>query len=325
MSSENVKVAIVGFGTVGQGFFDLFNSKKESLFLNNVRISEIIDIKYGHITDPEPDLTSRLKPTVEEPVIDVLNLIEKSDADILCEFTWVNFKDGEPGVSHIRKALTTGKDVITTNKGPIALFYNELSDLARDNGKYLRIKGTVMAGTPSFNVMDLLPGAQVKSVRGIFNGTTNFMLSRLDSGKSFDEALKEAQDNGYAEADPTNDVDGFDAGAKVAILSSLFGWKRSFSDVEIEGIRSLKDSGDREGYKLIGYADSKSAYVKPMKLDLSDLLYHVKGVTNAIEFDTDTLGKITVTGPGAGRVETAQAALTDLVDILSQQRQVGRH
>lgn len=316
MSTKNVKVAIIGFGTVGQGFFELFNSKRRSLSLDNVSISEIIDLKYGHIVNPGEDLIQNLKPVENGTKVDVLEAIEKSDADIVCEFTWVNFKDAEPGVSHIRKALTSGKDVITTNKGPIALFYNELKDLADQNGRKLRIKGTIMAGTPSFNVMDLLPGSEVKSVRGIFNGTTNFILQRMDSGEGFEDALKEAQENGYAEADPTNDVDGFDAGAKVAILSSLFGWKRSFSDVKIEGIRSLKDSADRKGYKLIGYADSKEAYVRPVKLDNDDLLYHVSGVTNAIQFNTDTLGEVTVAGPGAGRIETAQAALTDLVDIL---------
>ncbi len=316
MPSKSAKVAIIGFGTVGQGFFELFNSKKNSLSLDNVSISEIIDLKYGHIVNPRDDLIQNLKPVEDGSKIDVLDIIGKSDADVVCEFTWVNFKDGEPGVSHIRKALTTGKDVITTNKGPIALFYNELKELADKNGRKLRIKGTVMAGTPSFNVMDLLPGSEVKSVRGIFNGTTNFILSRMDSGAGFEDALKEAQSNGYAEADPTNDVDGYDAGAKVAILSSLFGWKRSFSDVSIEGIRTLKDAKDRKGYKLIGYADSRQAYVRPVKLDEDDILYHVTGVTNAIQFSTDTLGDVTVTGPGAGRIETAQAALTDLVDIL---------
>lgn len=314
MDSKEVKVSIVGFGTVGQGFFELFNSKKRELGMENVRISEIVDLRYGHIVDPEDDLISKLSEKSGD--INVLDIIRKSDADVICEFTWVNFKDGEPGVSHIRAALESGKDVITTNKGPIALFYNDLRKLAGKNGRKLRIKGTVMAGTPSFNVMDLLPGSTVKSVRGIFNGTTNFILNRLDEGSDFDSALKEAQSKGYAEADPTNDVDGFDAGAKVAILSSIFGWPRKFSDVRIEGIRTLKDSGDRKGYKLIGYADSESAYVKPMKLDDSDLLYHVTGVTNAIQFDTDTLGKVTVAGPGAGRIETAQAALTDLADIL---------
>lgn len=316
MSSNRVKVAILGFGTVGQGFFELLNSKKQQLLPYEVEVSEIVDIRYGHILRPGPNLISSLKPDEGGKKLDVMDIIEKSDADILCEFTWVNFKDGEPGVSHIRKALNSGKHVITTNKGPIALFYRELKELAEKNGKELRIKGTVMAGTPSFNVMDLLPGAEVKSVRGIFNGTTNYILSRLDAGENFDNALKDAQNKGYAEADPTNDVDGYDAGAKVAILSELFGWGRVFSDVKIEGIGSLREMSDRRGYKLIGYADASEAYVRPMKLEEDDILFHVTGVTNAIQFETDTLGKITITGPGAGRVETAQAALTDLVDIL---------
>lgn len=316
MESQEIKVAILGFGTVGQGFFELFHSKRKELSLENVRISEIIDLRYGHIKNPEDDIISKLDIMRPDEKVDVIDIIGKSDADILCEFTWVNFKDGEPGYSHIKAALENSMDVITTNKGPIALHYGELRDLALKRGRKLRIKGTVMAGTPSFNVMDLLPGSKVKSVRGIFNGTTNYILSKLDEGTDFDSALKDAQSRGYAEADPTNDVDGFDAAAKVAILSTLFGWDRKFKDVSVEGIRTLKDSPDRNGYKLIGYADEEKAYVRPMKLDESDLLYHVTGVTNAIQFDTDTLGRVTVTGPGAGRVETAQAALTDLVDIL---------
>lgn len=316
MPSEDLKISIVGFGTVGQGFFELFHQKRKALSLENVRISEIVDLKYGHIMDPEPGIIPKLRPSETSTELDVEAIIEKSDADVMCEFTWVNYKDGQPGVSFIRKALSTGKDVITTNKGPVALFYNDLVELARKNGKEFKIKGTVMAGTPSFNVMDLLPGATVRSIRGIFNGTTNYMLSRMDAGLDFDEALGEAQKEGYAEADPTNDVDGFDAGAKVAILSSIFGWRRSFNDVEIVGIRSLKDASERSGYKLIGYADRQNAYVRPMKLDPEDLLYHVNGVTNAIQFETDTLGMITVTGPGAGRVETAQAAMTDLLDLI---------
>lgn len=316
MKSEEIKVAILGFGTVGQGFFELFNSKRDELSLGNVRVSEIIDLRYGHVKDPDANLISELDSLKPKGNVDVLDIIRKSDADVLCEFTWVNFKDGEPGYSHIRAALEKGMDVITTNKGPIALHYGELRDLALEKGKKLRIKGTVMAGTPSFNVMDLLPGSTVKSVRGIFNGTTNYILSRLDEGEDFDAALKNAQSKGYAEADPTNDVDGYDAAAKVAILSTLFGWERKFRDVEVEGIRTLKDAPDRKGFKLIGYADKNNAYVRAMKLDESDLLYHVTGVTNAIQFDTDTLGEVTVTGPGAGRLETAHAALTDLVDIL---------
>lgn len=318
MPSEKTKISILGFGVVGQGFFELFHKKRKELHLEDVRISEIIDLKYGHIINPDEGIISNLRPKVSSGDLDVIGILEKSEADILCEFTWVNFKDGEPGISHIRKAFSKGMDVITSNKGPVALFYNELRELAEKEGRKFRIKGTVMAGTPSFNVMELLPGATVKSVRGIFNGTTNYMLLRMGAGLSFDDALREAQEKGYAEADPTNDVDGYDAGAKVAILSSIFGWKRSFKDVEIKGIRSILGTKDMAGYKLVGYADREKAYVKPMKLNNSDILAHVTGVTNAIQFETDTLGTITVTGPGAGKIETAQAALTDLVDMLKK-------
>lgn len=318
MSSGSLKIAVVGFGVVGQGFFELFHEKRGELGLDDVSITEIIDARYGHILDPGSDATANLRETGEK--VDAVDLIRKSRADVVCEFTWVNYDDAEPAVSHIRAALESGKHVITTNKGPLALHFSDLMKLAGEMKRLLKFKGTVMAGTPSFNVMDLLPGAIVKSVRGVFNGTTNFILARMDQGSGFDSALKEAQEKGYAEADPVNDVDGLDSGAKVAILSSLFGWPRKFSDVSIEGIRKLRDSSDREGFRLIGYADGTTAYVRPEKLSPGDPLYHVNGVANAIELDTDTLGRIMVTGPGAGKRETAQAALTDLVSIIRETR-----
>ncbi|MCL4333161.1 MAG: homoserine dehydrogenase [Candidatus Thermoplasmatota archaeon] len=318
MTSRKSKIMILGFGTVGQGFFDLFNRKKDMPGLNNFSISEIVDMKYGHILNPRPDLVEEIGKGKTFEQKDVVSAIKESDADVVCEFTWLNLKTAEPAYTHMKTALELGKHVITTNKGPPALKYKELTGLAKKKGVRFMMKGTVMAGTPSFNLLELLPGAEVKSVRGVMNGTTNYILTSMEQGKDFSTALKEAQALGYAEADPTNDVDGFDTASKITIVSHILGWNHEFKDLEIEGIRNVTPEQARDRTKLVAYADRSKAYVKPMKLERDDVLSGVRGVMNAIELDTDTMGKIYSMGPGAGKMQTAQAALTDLVSIMKE-------
>ncbi len=315
MQKKKSKILVLGFGTVGQGFYELFHSKQEALGLKGVSISEIVDMKYGHIIDPEENILDELKGGKTYPKIEPVQAIKNSDANIVCEFTWLDLKSAEPAFTHIHTALGLGKNVITTNKGPSALKFRELNDLAKERGVKFLMKGTVMAGTPSFNLLELLPGIEVKSVRGIMNGTTNFILGSMEEGNTFDIALQKAQQLGYAEADPSNDVDGFDAAAKITIISNLLGWNHEFNKIEVEGIREINQEQAKQKTKLIAYADRNTAYVKPMKLSNDDILANVKGVMNAIEFETDTLGIIYSMGPGAGRIQTAQAAMTDLVSL----------
>lgn len=316
MPLNKARILVLGFGTVGQGFFQLLTEKKKSLGLNAVHVSEIVDMKYGHIKEPGEGIIDDLRNGKTFPTIDPVKAIRDSDADIVCEFTWLDLKTAEPAYTHIKTALELGKHVITTNKGPSALKYRELTDLAKNKGVKFLMKGTVMAGTPSFNVLDLLPGAEVKSVRGIMNGTTNYVLQAMENGMSFDSALKEAQQLGYAEADPTNDVDGFDTASKITIISHILGWHHDFHKISIEGIRKVTPEQAKNKTKLLAYADRSTAYVRPVKLEPDDILSGVSGVMNAIELDTDTLGKIYSMGPGAGRIQTAQAALTDLMSII---------
>ncbi len=319
MAKNKFKILIVGFGTVGKGFFDLFYEKRDLLKLGNVEISEIIDSAYGHILDPNPKDPLPLKTAASEQNLSVTELIKNSDADLVCEFTWVNYTTAEPALSHIMAALHSKKHVITTNKGPVALHFSSIMETAKIQDRLFKFKGTVMSGTPSFDLMDLIPGAKIKSVRGIMNGTTNFILSRIREGKDFDSALKEAQKLGYAENDPTNDIDGLDAAAKITIISKLLGWGHEFRDVERTGIRNVSTEEAKKGTKLIAYADEDKIYVKPTEVS-DDILKDVNGTDNAIQFDTDTLGRITMIGPGAGKRETAQAAISDLVNILRTSR-----
>jgi len=320
MTGKKCDILIVGFGTVGQGFYELFNSKKETLGIDECRISEIIDIRFGHILNPDEKTIKEMseRKNTKFSKEDVMKAIKESTADVMCEFTWVNYEDAEPAFSYIKAALETGKDVITTNKGPIAVRFKELIEVAKKNKRKILFKGTVMAGTPSFNILTLLPGAKPIRVRGIMNGTTNYILTKMTEGMDYSVALREAQSNGYAEADPTNDVDGFDAAAKAAIISNVLGWNHQMRDVKVKGIRNTSMEEAASGVKLLVNVDEKEARVGPEKLPKGDILREVNGVMNAIEIETDTLGKIYVLGPGAGKIVTAQAALTDLMEIVKE-------
>lgn len=317
---------IIGFGNVGQAFFRLLNLKRDLLGAD-VYVSEIIDRRRGHIVNPGPSVVddARSGKLLGERVdIDeVPRLIEESDADIVCEFTDLNVRDrGEPAFTYLSTAIRSGKHVITTNKGPIAFHYDELMELGRRFNRLVRFKGTVMAGTPSFNIIDLLPGIKVNYFMGILNGTTNYILTRMYEGMDFNEALRLAQERGgYAEADPSLDIDGWDAALKAIIISRVLGWRHSLEGMEVRGgIRDIDIrayGGDRV-VKLIAYANAETAYVKPVPLSRSDVLAHVNENLNALRINTDTLGDVMVIGPGgAGPMETAQAVLTDLMYIIN--------
>ncbi|ADY01734.1 homoserine dehydrogenase [Vulcanisaeta moutnovskia 768-28] len=323
---RGVRILIIGFGNVGQAFYELLNTKRDLLSFD-ITIGEIIDRSRGYIINPGPDI---LKDVAKGRLIgrkvdidEIPRLITESNADIVCEFTDLNVKSrGEPAFTYLSTAIRSGKHVITTNKGPIAFHYDELMELSRKYNRLVRFKGTVMAGTPSFNILKLLPGAHVEYFMGILNGTTNFILSRMyEEGLSFNEALKLAQQLGYAEADPSLDIDSIDAALKVVILSRVIGWGHRFENVEVEGIRDIdiRRYGDKV-IKLVAYADKGKAYVKPTPLDKNDVLAHVSRNLNALRFKLDTLSELLIIGPGAGKFETAQAVLTDLVDIVNSIR-----
>lgn len=334
-------IAFIGFGTVGRGLGDLLLEKREELARQlglEWRVVAVSDIKVGSILDERGiDLEEALKLAdagksletmpAQRKGLSALDMIKSSGADAFVEVTWINLTDGEPGYSHIKAALSLGKHVVTTNKGPIALYYRELVRLAQDNGVKLKFKGTVLSGTPAFNLFDgPLAGCSVHSIRGIVNGTTNLILSEMEEGRGYEEVLKEAQRAGYAEADPTMDVEGWDAAAKATILANYFyGTDIKPSQVERKGISSItldrvikaKERGER--IKLIARADRTESgadvSVSPVALPMADPLANIMGVTNALTFSTDCLGDITIVGPGAGRRATGYSLLTDLLSI----------
>ena len=339
------KIGLIGCGTVGQGLLEILVKKAGELRERNgfeARIVAVSDKLKGSVLAPDGlDIPKVLEilgagktldayPGGSGPAaaIDPLDMIEKSNADIIAELTYTDIKTGEPATGYIKKALRTGKHVVTSNKGPAALHYHELKKMAQANRLQFRIEGTVMSGTPVFHLAESgLAGNDIREVQGILNGTTNFILTKMEvDGMDYADALKLAQKLGYAEADPTADVEGFDAAGKIVILSNvLLGGDVQTSEVQRTGISGIsradveaaKAAGFR--YKLIARTvkrDGKiEASVSPQKLLLSDPLAGVMGAQNALTFDTDLMGKITIQGAGAGKIETGYSILSDMLAI----------
>jgi homoserine dehydrogenase len=254
---------------------------------------------------------------------DALKIARESSADVLLEASPSNLKTGQPALDLCYAALDSGKHVVLANKGPVAVAYQELRQRAAQAGKRVLFEATVMAGTPSLRLaMQALAGCAISEVRGILNGTTNYILTQMEGGKTYADALAQAQQIGYAEADPTADVDGWDAAAKAIILSAaLFNQTLTFDDMDVKGISQItpeeieaaKTAGER--WKLIARVTPEGGSVQPMRIPTNHPLASVSGATNAVTYATDLLGEVALVGSGAGRQQTGFGLLSDLLDI----------
>jgi homoserine dehydrogenase len=336
------KLAFIGFGTVGQGLSEILLEKKEMLekkYDFTWTVVAISDIMKGSVYDKNGldmkkilDLVKKGKKLDEYPTglkdWDSLKTINDSNADTIVEVTFTDVKTGKPAITHIKAALNAGKNVVSTNKGPVVKQAVSLLKLAEKNKAFYGFEGVVLAGTPAVNLAQYtLAGNNIKGFKGILNGTTNYILTRMEEGMSYEDALKKAQELGYAEADPTGDVEGLDALGKVVILTNVvLGKKIGWQDVERKGITGIskedikKAKSEGMRWKLIGSAEIQSngsvnAKVQPIKLPLNDPLAGVNEATNALTFFTDELGPVTIVGPGAGRRETGFSLLIDLLNI----------
>lgn len=332
------KIGLIGFGTVGRGISEILLDKKKYLkekYGFEFDIVAVADFAYGNVYNPDGlDIPLMLeqagkkeKFTKDLTDLNTIQLIKDSNVTVWCELTFTDLNTGGPAVDHVKAALSSGKHIVTSNKGPAALLYPEMKALADKNGVKFLIEGTVCAGTPVINLADgPLAGCTISKIAGILNGTTNYMLTEMEKGMSYDEVLKIAQELGYAEADPTGDVEGYDARGKVTILANIVmdaGIK--ITDVPCQGITNITpdniDFAKKQGkrWKLIGSVEKKGdkviASVAPEMVDISHPLAGVMGATNALTFTTDLLGDVTIVGPGAGKIETGFSILTDLLYI----------
>ena len=332
-----MRLILVGFGVVSQSFAEIISSQADALRRDygiRPRIVGIADSKGAVVSSDGVNIVRALESKKETGSLASLDhgvykdgmrgidLIREAECEVVVEATPSELTRGEPGLSHVRTAMKEGRHVICVNKGPLALAMPALMELASHNDVRFKFSGTVGGGTP---VLDLakkcLEGSSIRSIKGILNGTCNYILTKMTTEDvDMEAALKEAQKLGYAEADPTADVGGFDSACKLVILSNyVLGTSMSIADVDITGItgvtrkdiQAAKESGD--ALKLIGYVGDR-ARVAPERVPITHPL-NVSGTFNAITFDTDPAGEITLVGKGAGGRETASSILRDLIEI----------
>ena len=320
-----MKIAILGFGSVGRGIAQIVAERDTGLV-----ITAVADSKSGCIDSDGIDpleLINRKEETglCGDKGITAEYIIENAEYDALVEVTPTNAETAEPSLGYIKLALSRGKNVVTSNKGPIARNYTELKDLADKNGVRLKYEATVCGAIPLIHTLQHgLAGNKVKRLYGIFNGTCNYILTRMaDEKLTYKAALLEARELGYAEADPTYDVEGIDAAIKLVIIANtIFGMNKKLEDVEITGVNSLTSQAlelaeeDDLTIRLIGEINNikRTLRVSPRVIPKNHTLV-VRDTLNAVTIETDLAGEITLIGKGAGSIETASAIISDLLFI----------
>jgi homoserine dehydrogenase len=337
-----LRLALIGFGNVGQEFARLLLDKREWLIRSkglDIEVHSISTRSRGSLTSTKPiDLERALGLMKNEghlrsygPEITnlkPLELLSKSDADLMVELSPLNVESGQPARDHIRAAMEHGMDVITANKGPIAFAYGELRNLARSRGVHFRFEGTVMDGTPIFNLVErTLPGCEILGLTGILNSTSNFVLTQMSAGRSMDEAIREAQRKGFAETDPSLDIDGWDAAAKITALANVLMdaqadptmvQRTGIRDVRIEDVREAASKGKK--IKMIAsarlVADGVKLTVSKELIGPDHPFWSVDGTSSALTIRTDLAGDLTIIESNPTVTQTAYAVFSDLLLIV---------
>ena len=337
-ASLRADLALVGFGNVAQRFVELLGEYQDRLAVDHgleCRIVGVATRRRGVLYDQRGLDAARLKGTwtpatpPTSGAFHVIRNLHRSDAElrVVIETTTLDIAAGQPAIDHVRAGIAAGCHVITANKGPVAFAYAVLRDEARAASVQFLFEGAVMDGVPIFNlVREALPGATVSEVRGVVNSTTNHILTALENGESFDAALARMQAEGIAEADPSLDLDGWDAAAKTAALANvLLGASLTPHSVERTGIsrsdaeraRQARAKGRR--LKLVASAvrtkTGVRAMVEPRELAATDLLASLDGKANALVLRTDVLGEIAICQLEGSLTHTAYALLSDLVTL----------
>jgi len=344
----NYNIAFIGFGNVARALARLLDRKRDLLqskYDITYSVTGIATGSHGFAVNPDGiDIQQALSlvesgqsisPLSTFHVEDSLAVIQHSQATVMFENSPVNTQTGQPALDHIRTALNLGMHAITANKGPVVHGYRELTALAESKRKKFRFESAVLGGAPVFSVMrEAFPLAEISSFKGIFNATTNIILSRMENGESYEDAVKYCQSIGVAETDPTNDVDGWDAAIKVAALVTvLMDTRLTPQQVNPIGIRGItpemiaKAKAEGKRYKLVCSAekigDKVNANVAPQLVDSSSPLYGMMNSSTGLTLRTDVILDYSITlsekpGMQGGPVETAYGLFADFVSVASR-------
>ena len=340
------KLALIGFGNVARALARLLVRKQDLLksqYDVTFSFTGIATGSHGFAVNPNGlDIQTALELVESGKSISLLSVIDVADsmavinnsqANVMFENSPVNTQTGQPALDHIRTALNLNMHAITANKGPVVHGYRELSALAKSKGKRFGFESTVLGGAPVFFVFrEAFPLAELVSIKGIFNATTNVILSLMENGEAYDDAVKYAQSIGLAETDPTNDVDGWDAAIKVAALVTvLMDTPMTPQQVNPTGIRGItpemiaKAKAEGKRYKLVCSAekvgDKVTASVSPQLVDSTSPLYGMMNSSTGITFSTDVILDYSIIlsekpGMKGGPVETAYGLFADFVNAV---------
>ena len=354
MNQPELTLVLIGFGNVARRFVRLLDETADRLDFT-WKVVGISTRRHGSVVDPSGIDTLRASAAIEgrqsldrlDPSprersgIDVIRQVADAMADdaaegrLVCiETTVLDIDRGEPAASHVRAALEGQAHVVTANKGPAAFAYHELEALAESVDRAFMFEGAVMDGVPVFNlVRETMPAIAIEGFRGVVNTTCNFILSELERGVEFDHALADMQSRGIAEADPTLDVDGWDAAAKTAALVNvLMGGVMTPHHVARTGIRDVSGLDVREALgrnkriRLVASASRTGgkirARVEPELLDHLDPLAGMVDLNNALYLTTDLLGDIGIVQRGGSLTQTAYALLSDLSRIAQRLKDI---
>ncbi len=346
MNVSHYKLAYVGFGNVARSLARLLERKRDILkdkYGITFSTTGISTGKHGAAINPDGldaaqciralEAGGSLTQFTNLPITDNLSFIQNCRADVLFENTPVNHATGRPAIDHVRLALEAGMHAITANKGTVVHAYRELTALARAKGRKFYFESTVLGGSPLFSVFrEAMPAAELQSFHGIINSTTNIILTRMERGETFDQAVKFCQSIGIAETDPSNDVDGWDAAIKVAALVTvLMDHPLTPQGVDRTGIRGItpemiqKARAEGRRWKLVASAErtgnSVRARVAPELVPASSPLYSMEDSTAGLTFRTDVLGDYSIIesereGLVAGPEPTAYGLLADFINAV---------
>jgi homoserine dehydrogenase len=318
--AEALRVGIAGLGVVGQGLLELFAAHGADIGARCGRAIEITAVSSRNRSKSRSVDIARFA-WFDDPV----DLAESDRIDVFVEL--IGGSEG-PAKTAVEMALRSGKHVVTANKALLARHGVPLARIAEAHGVALNFEAAVAGGVPIVKTLrESLVGNRISRVFGILNGTTNYILTRMQQeGRSFADVLREAQDAGYAEADPTFDIGGFDTAHKLAILTSLaFGVEASFDSIYLEGIETITpadiEAADELGYriKLLGVAQLTESGIEqrvhPTMTPKHSAIAEVEGVTNCVAIEGDFVGNVMLIGPGAGARPTASSVMSDIIDI----------
>jgi len=311
-----LKIAVMGYGTIGSGVVEVINTNQESI---KKKLGHGIEVKYIL------DLRDFKGDPIESKIIhDYKKIVNDSEIEIVVE----TMGGVEPAYTFVKEMLLAKKSVATSNKALVAAKGAELIELAKENNSNFLFEASVGGGIPIIRPLNTsLLADVVEEITGIVNGTTNYMMTKMSKeGLEFQEVLKDAQEKGYAEKDPTADIEGYDACRKIAILTSLASNQQvDYEDIYTEGITKISSTDIKYAYKM-GYAikllaiskkieDTYCAMVAPFLVSGEHQLYHVNGVFNAVLVHANMLGDAMFYGSGAGKLPTASAVVADIIDM----------